>query len=261
MNKKRRSGPDWLQEQTALALHWLQANASAVLLVVVPILIVAVGAMGWQYTNVYLASSRRAELAEVDGMLQSVLEVTEKKRQKIQEKIDAVEVKSDEKKDSKIEVEKLTQQLEEIKPDYTAVIQSYEEYFKAHTSDIEGWRAAVEASVLLSQDREESALKHAAGLLSDVLKSSSRHEVYGFQVRMMLISIQEELKQYKEAVQNIDTALAMASKDVRANVLMVKARILRGMGQNDDAKEVLNEIISQHAEAPEAQKARAVLAL
>ena len=269
MGKKTKSGPDWLQNQVVKITTWTEENQAGILLVIVPILLVGFGAIGWQYFSNKISESRRLGLFEIDKQLEVVLTDAEEKRSKFQEQIadrlskldDAGKKKDSEKKEADPEIEKLTAQMEAVTPDFSGVVKQYEEFFQEHSTKVEGWRAAPEAAVLLIQEREATDMKKAVELIQMVLDHSASHEVYGMQARLMMVSILEELEDYQTALSNVETSLEHAEDDIKPGILMTKARILRGMGQNDVAKEVLNEVISQFDGTVEAQKARAVLAL
>ena len=94
-----------------------------------------------------------------------------------------------------------------------------------------------------------------------VAKESVKVPVFQIQSRMILIGINEDAGNYDAALKDAEYLISMADDELKPKVLLAKGRIQMLKDAKAEAKATLDDLIAKHANSPEAQKARSMLAL
>ena len=261
-------GIDGLQTKLMGLFDWLLTNSKAVALVVLPVLVIALAGVGFKAWMDSQSAKLRAALGAIEELYANEAIESGKKREEIQKKIDEIEAASNpgtpDKPNASLDVQKLIQkaQLEKdrdaIRPDHAGSREKFAAFFKEHGNTPEGWLAGVRAANIWLSERKTTEAKP---ILEQVAKESLKMPWFQFQSRMLLVSIYEDAGEFDAALKELDILAPLAVEDLKPKVKLARGRVQLLKDSKDEARATLDEIISQHASSPEAQKARSWLAL
>jgi predicted negative regulator of RcsB-dependent stress response len=274
---KALKGPDAFQVRIMNALDWLVKNTRLVLMVLAPLALVAVGIFGWQYVSKLQKNSRLEDLGKVQVVFDEELKkandarmAISKQVEDLDKKIAAAAPKADPAKpdeaaaavpeDPKLKAEKeaLEKKIEAIKPDHSASVVKFKEFYDSHAKTPEGWMAGMTAARLYA---DQEKLAEARPILESILEHSKDNPFYQTQARLSLIGILEELSEYDRALAEIEALDKLVDKEMKPRVLLAKGRILMLKNDKEQAKATFSALIDAHGTSPEAQKARSIQAL
>ena len=254
--------PDAFQAKLYYYLDWGRKHSDVVAKAAVPIVVLLIAGIAWLFWQDRSHENRREELSAIDHLYQNEeTRVNDQRRQISEELREIVAASSDEKKKDDAELggkkKQLEDRLKELSPDHSESLAKYVEFFRAHPSRSEGWKAAMHGAQIYLKDKKYA---EASSLLEELLKHT-KSEFYLLQGRGLFISILEELGEFDKALVQADLLIKDADDDATAKALFVKGRVLLLSGKQSEAMEVLDQVINDHNSSSEAQKAKALKAL
>jgi predicted negative regulator of RcsB-dependent stress response len=258
---KSLKGPDQFQVQVMSLMDHAVKHWKVIVAVLVPVVLVAVGAYGYDVFQTNKKHARLEELGKVQVMFDAEQRTADDARGVLQTQLEAVEAKLEKNKDdatAKAEKAKLEQEMDAIVPKHDGSLAQYQEFFKKYGQTAEGWMAGMTAAkVLLDQEK----VAEARTILEDVLKQSSESSFYQVQARLTLVSVLEEQGDFDQALAQIDALDKQADPELKPRVLLARGRIQMLKNARDEAKQTFSTLIENHGASPEAQKARSMQAL
>jgi predicted negative regulator of RcsB-dependent stress response len=284
--QKELKRPDKFQIELMQIADWIAKHRKQLLnFALLPIAsIIAVG-LTYQKVQEHRTETRADELSKIDVVFEKENEAADKQRKLIQEKMAKLveapkpaggEANSPEKvanpeeaaskpvavvldpKAVEAETKKFEAELKLIKPDHTESLVSYQKYFDANASNPEGWRAGMRAVNIQVELRKYS---DAALTAERLLKQALALDFYQVQVRMLYVSILEELDRYDDALKELDLLTKLADEALQPKVLLTKGRIEILKNNKTAAHTTFEGLIAKHAASAEAQKAKTIMAL
>jgi|GEM_PF-906347 len=280
IDHKKIKGPDAFQLRLISLFDWGMKNRKMVGLMLLPLVGVVVVGFAWQWYSGYRTDKRLDSLAAVEDVYMQELFDSGKKREEIQKKIDALPLtppvpaaadpkapkSADEKTAAKpaenpqiIAQRKLLEvERDGIKPDHSKSLEQFKKYFEGHKGTAEGWLAGMRAVTILIEQQKES---EARPIVEAVAKESITAPIFQIQSRMILIGLNEDAGNFDAALKDAEVLIGLADDELKPKVLLAKGRIQLLKEAKADAKATLDDLIVKHANTPEAQKARSMLAL
>lgn len=266
--KKKIKKPDLFQLEVTNILDFIIKNKKQITMVVAPVVLIAVIGVIWQQLQMSQAESRREALAMIDKAFADENSAVEKQRAEIQKEITALRAeetklktnpkKGDELKKVTVKIDSLTKKSEGLKADHTKSTKDYAEYFAKYKDTSEGWLAGVKLS---SEYIKEKKFKEAASVLEYVLSKSVSIDFYQKQVRLMYVSVLEELGDFDKASKEVALLLEQSDDKLKPRVLLRKG-VLEVLSKNKaEAQKTFSELIEKFASSAEAQKAKSMKAL
>jgi len=291
--QKELKQPDKFQTQVFEFSDWASENKQKIKMVIYPLIAVAVLIFAFEAFKSQQTQTRRSGLAKIDMQYTSEDEAAQKKRTKIQEKITELtkketevkladsknksakkkeEKKADDKKaeDKKVAVAKvdlikiaadkkaLQDQLKDIKSDHAKSQEMYLKYFSKYVSYAEGWSAGLKASNIQIEMKQ---YKEAAENVNKILKNAGELDFYNVQVRMLYVSILEELSRFDDALVELEVLVKVAKEEQQPGLLLSKGRIQILKDMKTDAYATFEGLIAKHGSSREATKAKTIMAL
>jgi hypothetical protein len=282
IDHKKIKGPDAFQVRLISMFDWGLKNRNMVGLMLLPLVGVVVAGFGWQWYSGYRMDLRLDSLAVVEDVYTQELFEAGKKREEIQKKIDGLaatatpeapkaadakagkpgEVSAPAKpvENPQLAVQRKILEIERdgIKPDHSKSLEQFKKYFEGHKDTAEGWMAGMRAvSILLEQQKEADARP----IVESVAKDSITSPIFQIQSRMILIGLNEDAGNFDAALKDAEVLIGLADEELKPKVLLAKGRIQMLKDAKTEAKATLDDLIVKHANTPEAQKARSMLAL
>lgn len=253
--------PDEFQKFFLRFFVSLRDNERAIALVLAPFLLLGIGIGVWQYYRAAQHENRSEELAAISKLFDKEEKDFGKQQKALREQISALKKPLDSEKDekkkseSKAKIERLEKQLKASKADHSKSLASYTAFFESYDSKPLGWQAGISAvNILLDSE----SLEEAAKILSKVLERSLGIDFYQVQVRLMYVSVLEDLKRHEEALEHFDILMSVAPDDKKALILHSKARLLLKAEKKEEAHKVLETLLSEYPSSPEARQAAAI---
>ena len=272
INHKKLKAPDFFQVRLMSMFDWVLKNLKLFALMLLPLAFVLLAGFAWQWYSGYQSDKRLDSLAAVEDVFSQELLDSGKRREEIQKKIDALGAANPAAPDDKTkkdvalaETAQIAAQRKElevlrdlIKPDHSKSLEGFKKYFEQHSGKSEGWMAGMRAvSILLGMKKEVDARP----IVETVAKESIAVPFYQIQSRMILVGLNEDAGNFDEALKDVETLIGLADEELQPKMLFAKGRIQLLKDAKTDAKTTLDELVSKHANSPEAQKARSMLAL
>ena len=272
INHKKLKAPDFFQVRLMSMFDWVLKNLKLFALMLLPLAFVLLAGFAWQWYSGYQSDKRLDSLAAVEDVFSQELLDSGKRREEIQKKIDALGAANPAAPDDKTkkdvalaETAQIAAQRKElevlrdlIKPDHSNSLEVFKKYFEQHSGKSEGWMAGMRAvSILLGMKKEVDARP----IVETVAKESIAVPFYQIQSRMILVGLNEDAGNFDEALKDVETLIGLADEELQPKMLFAKGRIQLLKDAKTDAKTTLDELVSKHANSPEAQKARSMLAL
>ncbi len=269
--------PDALQKKLALFFTWLLSHKVKVGGMLFAFVVIYGGVLTVQHYMKKQSLVLSSELAAIDELYEEELTATNKQREEITKKMELIEkamtaaATSDEKtKDGKQppvspfdpaklkEKMELEKKLSEIKENHQGSLIKYQEFYKGHKKDVVGAAAAFKSAMILLKDNDYT---NAKLIFEGVRKDFADHPFYSVQSLLNLSAILEQEGSFEESLKLLDEALTKAPKEIKAQVLLAKARLEYLSKQNTKAATTIEEIVKNHGESEEAKKAKALKVL
>lgn len=261
---KQLKRPDFLQEAFFAGLDWVKSRRIAALAIAAVCVLLVAAAGAWHYYAQWRSDERKTELLAIDHVFEQEEDSFAKADKNMRDTITALEKKLADTKDEKAkasldtELAEKNRQIETFSPNHSASQVQYLEFFHKHVAKPEGWRAGLFAAKIFLEDRKQA---EAVDILAKLLTQSLGVDFYQVQVRLMYISVLEDLKRYEEALLEADKLLGIASEEFKPRTLFAKGRLQFFSGMKEEAAQTFDLIISSHSASPEARQAQAVKAL
>jgi predicted negative regulator of RcsB-dependent stress response len=266
LERKKLKQLDWFQIRAIKMLNYLGSQKSVLIGLIVVIVAIVGLAWGVKYYDAHQADGRRAEFAKIEEMRAKELEAFNAEGDKRDAEITKIDTEiaklgnNDPAKKTALEGQKKALENAEAvaEPSYKESSQAFKAYFEKYKDTPEGWAAGILHTADLFKAKDYAG---AQKMLEEIVANSKESTFYQLQGRLMLVSVYEDTQQYDKAISQTDELLKMELGTLKPRVLLAKGRILALKNQKDEAEKMFNDIIEQHAESPEAQKARGYKAL
>lgn len=260
-------GPDVFQAKVGDFVAGIAQNPKPLFAIIGLLLVALAAGYGIRYFVGHKEDARRVELSKIDQVYEDELKTYTKAREGLEKQRDtlkaaqpkpAADAKDAKPVEETAEIKALNQKIADMKPDHSASAEKYKSYFAANANAPEGWVAGLKyASFAAEQNKLEDAQK----VLEDVVKNSKTHTILQTQALMMLISIQEDRGELDKALENADTLYKISGDELKARALLSKAQIYYLKKDYANTKATATEILTKHENSPEADRARALVAL
>ncbi len=271
MSKDHAVGPkglDGFQIRTIELLSRLSQNPKAIVIG----LSLVFGAMAVGYGVSYFVKNkqetRRIELSKVDQAYEAESKDYSNKREEIEKKRDGLKAAlnvpanpagAEADKVETPEIKALNEQIEALKPDHKGSSDQYRDFFRKYPKSPEGLLAGLQYG---AYQAEQKQLEEAQKILEEVVAAASPEQsiVYN-QSLLLLISVLEDRDQYDKALDYAERYIKVATPDLKPRALLGKAQIYYLKKDFPNAQSTLNQLLSEHANSMEADRARNLLAL
>jgi predicted negative regulator of RcsB-dependent stress response len=264
---------DVFQVKALGILNKLVAEKLHIAFVVVPLLIAVFGYIGFGYWQEVSADRRSEALSAIDLIHEGEDKAVEQKRKAIQDELDALDKKVEELtiagtasgKGANPELDQINEKRiqlglsqGELKADHSASLDAYGKFFDKYPTKPEGIQAGLKASGILVKEKK---IDEALAQLEKLAPHLTDHPFFQGQVRVFYAALLEEKEKYKEALEQVELAEQHAGESLKPSVMFSRARLLIALGNQAQADEVLNKIITDYSSSQEAQKAKTLKVL
>ncbi len=258
--RKSLKGPDQFQTSVASWMDKAYAYRVQIGTAVALILVVVVGVLGWQYSQGQKKAQRQQELAKIETMYSDELKEASEKRGKLQDELKKINDKGEKKLTKKDRSAKalLESQIADVKANHDKSVAQYKEFFENNRDYPEGWLAGFRVA---SDYLKKKNFVEAKSILVDVMAKANGVLFYELQGRFLLANVLAELKEYDQALSEIETLISKANDDLKPRMILLKGRVLVAKKDMKAARESLDLLIKDHSASVEAQKARAMKAV
>ena len=274
ISQKELKGPDQFQLTMFHVIEWARKHTREIAYVVVPILVIILGGLTWQYVQNSRSEARRNALALIDIDYHKELEAVEKQREELRKdlmKLDETkpaDAKADAKKDDKKKADKdpaalaqrkvIEDKIKALQPDHQKSMEKYKAYANSNKDNPEGWVAGLRAaSILLDMNKADEARP----LLADIISRSTKSKLHQIQARLLAMAMNEDAGKFEDALKDAEALEAIAGDDLKPQVLLAKGRIQMLKKDSEAAKATFNQLVEKFGTSPEAQKARTIRAI
>ena len=265
--QKGLKGPDLFQAKAFQYVEWIRKNQKTVVLIVAPLFAALFIGLGFQVVQNDRRIARQEALGAIDTLVAQSEEKAQKERDNLEKELATMEgTKS---KDgapqeamkpaaSPEEIAAKKKQLEDITADHTEALKQYDAFYKANPSTPEGWRAGL--SVVQDHLKAKKFIE-AQAIVKSILVASTSVPFYQQHVRLLSISILEELKLFDEALSECEALLSISDEGLKPQALLVKGRVLLLASKKEEASKTFDDLLTRYNSSPEAQKARSYKAV
>jgi len=258
--EKQLKRPDAFQTFFFHAFNLFKKEQKKVVLALVPVVLVIVGGLAWQYFRYSQQEKRRVQLSEIERTYSKEEKAPNKKKSDISAEIRKIEkaAKDAGKEADKALIDSKQKEMDKIVADHKESLAQYTAFFHSNEKSPEGWKAGMAAVEILSKDKK---FEEASAILNTILTNSLGVDFYQVQVRLYAIAILEDQKKYDEGLKEVEKLIPLASSEILPRVLLTKARFQMESGKKDEGLKTLDVIIASHSASPEARQAIAIKAL
>jgi hypothetical protein len=290
--QKELKQPDKFQIELMHVADWIAMHRKQLLMyAVLPIASIVIVGLTFQKIQEHRTDVRLQELSKIDVIFDKENETAEKKKSEIQEKIAKILDKQQpagetakkadnsanpaasaanpaeaakapvEPLDPKVaeaEKKKLETEMKSIKADHGESLVGYQKFFDANPSNPEGWRAGMRAVNIQVEGRK---YQEAAIIAERLLKQALALDFYQVQVRLLYVSILEELDRFDDALKEIEILAKLGDDSIQPKILLTKGRIEILKNSKAEAHTTFEGLIAKHGSSAEAQKAKSIMAL
>lgn len=256
MKKTEKNSQLSFQDMGLAVADWIAKHKLQLTFAVSPIIALAIAAGAYEYFQSQSKLERIEELGKIDTAFMEELSEAKKKREEVQKKLDAIGTDNDQKKKDASPAEKeLEEQLAQVKADHSKSLSSYLAFFESNNSHPEGWVAGLKAISIYLEDKK---IDEVAPIAKKIIENSRKYQFYQIHVRMVYSGVLEDQEKFDEALEELDHILKLNVKSVVPQVLLAKGRIYMHQKKADEAAKSFDEILNNHAAAPEATSAKAL---
>ena len=262
--KKLLKAPDSFQKKALKLVDWCVRHQ--IKLAAVASVLVSLGAVGlvWKFYDNKQADARLEKLGGIEATYnqettRSFQEKSDLEKQiaDITEQIDSPDTSKDEKKKNELNVQKnkLQTKLDSFAVDHSASGQQFLRFYKEHIKTKEGLRSGINYLVYLIESKKlKDASEFSLGFIKNLDESLN---FYQYRVRLLRVNLLEELKSFRNALDETKEIFKFADEENEPQLLLTKARLENMTDKKDDALKTLDEVITKYNASPEAQKAQA----
>ena len=285
-DKKRKislKGPDDFQRYAYQALDWALKNQKLILAVVLPVVAVGLGSVGYRKYKLKIRQDVKEAVATVDQAYNEQLQSIETKEKVLRDDLakindqlkqgslagsvkpkDSKGVNSSDQVSAQTETNAGKASLEEkkraieaelagLKPEKNEAIEGYLKVFEQHHDHPEGRFAALKAVQLLLNDPKKEDFQRVNEILSRLFEQafsvpSQKGNIVFYETKVALLwaSVLVEIKDYDKAIEVYDTVMKSVSDEQLAAVLFEKGRVELLAGKKDKAVKTFEKIIDEH---------------
>lgn len=278
---KQMKGPDEYQKVATRVLNWINENTMVIWASVIPVVLIVVGLIIWQW----YAEQQRVKLVNSLGDVSTTYyaenEVIQKEQTKLREKIvdidqqiaeiekPEVDPKAKDKKEPKTKklssAEKkkvddlkkqkvaLNDQIASLKADHSGSLKEFTAFYEKHSETPQGWVANMQAVAI---HIEQKNFDEARKLLGELLAKSKTSTFYQTHGRLVYINLLKDSGEYDKALSESEQLEKVANEQLKPVALLTKAQVLTLKGDKEEALKVLDVIQQDHANTPEADQAK-----
>lgn len=159
------------------------------------------------------------------------------------------------------EIKAIDEQIEKLKPDHKKSTALYKDFYDKNPATAEGMLAGVRYAAYVAN--EDKNLDEAQKVLEPIVSNSQKQKqtVLETQASMLLISILEDKGEFDKALATTESLLKDSLPELKPAVLLSKAQILFMKKDYANTQTTLNQLLSEHANSMEAERAKNLLAL
>ncbi len=255
-------GIDAFQAQVLEILAKL-ANNPKVIGIGAAVLVVALGGtVGVRYGLNKSQEKRANELAKIDQTFEDEMKSFGKQREDLEKKRDTLRAAlpngSDKATAETPEIKALDASIQALKADHSKSAQEYKAYYDQNPKSAEGLVAGLKYASFAA---EKGDLEAAQKALEAMAEPSQSYSILKVQTYLLLISVLEDRDQLDKALEYSDKFLKVVQPDLKAKALLTKGQILLLKKDFSQAQATLNQLVSEHDNSMEADRARSLLAL
>ena len=269
--RKSLKGPDAFQVMAAGGVSVLEKNKKAVIGGLVLLILVILVAFSANLYVGYETDSRRIAYAVHEDLFQSEVRKAADQRDKQLKVIEGLkkeisELKKAEgsadqsaiaQKEKDLEVKEKA--VEAIQPDHSGSSAGFKAFFAANKSEPEGLMAGLRyVSTIIDDDAKRDESRK---VLAELVKYSKNIRFYQIYARFMYVGLLEDLKDYKEALAQLDELIKVVPEAMKAKVLLARARIEVSGADKGAGRKTLDALIKDYKNAVEVDEARTFRAL
>ncbi len=261
--------PDALQRFGVTMSDWIFNNQKSLILAGIAIGAIAIGAWG---AVEYQESARlkRIERVAVAELIQfseqksfsDSQDTIQKMIRDLKERLNPIDKKKKIAKKEKAKIEKqissLEKQTETAEPDFKKSTAEFIAVFKELQVHAEGWYAGLKGAKGLIDQKD---YKNAQSLVEKVASASKDHMIYGSQSRIMLFGLYQQNGEFDKASSLSNKIISSASEDDKPEWLLAKAKLLITLKKNEEAKKLLNNLVTEHSDARQAKIAQNIMSV
>ena len=266
--KKATRGLDAFQAHALEILEKLVSKPKAVFIslgVTVGVLVVIFGTRYWVATS---RETRKVELTKIDQVFDEETKVFGKAREQREKKRDALRaaipspVKGVSPGTSDVpetpEMKSLDAEIQAMKPDHKKSSEQYKAYFDRNPKSAEGIVAGLKYA---SFQAEQGQLEEAQKVLESLVEQVQNYSILQVETYLSLISVLEDRDQLDKALEYNSKFLKFAQDEMKPRVLLKQGQLYFLKKDYSQAVTVLNQLLSEHENSTEADRARSLLAL
>jgi tetratricopeptide (TPR) repeat protein len=264
VDRKRLKAPDAFQVKMMKGIGYVMRRKNIVVGVIGAI--IAAFAIGYGATTFFGKQSddRRIELTKIDEVYTSELQKVATQKEELGKKLTETEtnlaktdIKPEEKQKLEADKTKLEADMEAIKPSHDESSKKYLEFYKKYPKAPEGWAAGLRYVGNNLKNGDKSKSDENLKIVKDIVENSKSSTLYQTQGRLLIINALEDQGKYDEALAETDAFLKVASDNLKPRVLLTKGRLLAMAKKKEEANKTFDDVIKDHGDSPEAQKAKA----
>ncbi|MEZ4741767.1 MAG: tetratricopeptide repeat protein [Bdellovibrionota bacterium] len=276
--QKELKQPDQFQTRALKVMGWMQKNPKTINIALGSIVVVFTTIIAVQAFRTNQKDARRTELTKIDLEYNAEDKIARDKRSDLQKKIQELlkketkpEIDKSESNDASqqkeeiVDVKKiaderklLQEKLEKIESDHSKSKELYIKFFDKHPSQPEGWIAGIKAVQIMLEKKDYS---DANDKITAILKHATGSKFYQIQLRVLHVSILEELGEFDAALKEVETLEKTVDEDYKPKLLLTKGRIQILKSQKKEAFATLQGLVDKYGSSVEASTAKTIMAL
>jgi predicted negative regulator of RcsB-dependent stress response len=257
-------GLDAFQVKVLEFLAGIAQNPKPMLGVVGLVLVALVAGYGIRYFASHKSDNRRVELSKVDQVYDDELTKIQKQREELEKKRDTLRAalpspaSPEAVPPTSPEIAALDTQIAALKPDHKGSADQYKAFYEKYPKNAEGLLAGLKYAAFSAEQKQ---LEEAQKVLEAIIKESASYSIVHTQSLLLLISVLTDRDQLDKALEYSDTFVKAATGELKPRALLGKGQIQFLKKDYANAQTTLNQVINEHGNSMEAERARSLLAL
>lgn len=257
------NAPDAFQVQAYSVMDKVARNPKPLYFAGGLILALLLGTYAWTYVRDSQSEKLQNAVASVDAVYEKEMKTYTESREALEKQRDAIVAKQPAPAEGQMPVETpeiaaINAQIRTLRPDHSASSAQYLEFYKANPKSAEGLAAGLKHAAYVA---EKGDLDAAKAQLAPIVADSKKQTVLHIQAILLLISIEEDKGDFDSAIKLSDELIASVGPELMPRALLTKGQAQFLKKDFANAKATLEKIVADHGAAPEAERARGLLAL
>ena len=257
------NAPDAFQVQAYSVMDKVARNPKPLYIVGGLILALLLGAYAWKYVSDSQSEKLQNAVASVDAVYEKEMKTYTESREALEKKRDALVAKQPAPAEGQMpaetaEIAAINVQIRTLRPDHSTSSAQYLEFYKANPKTAEGLAAGLKH---VAYAAEKGDLDAAKAQLTPIVADSKKQTILHIQAILLLISIEEDKGDFDSAIKLSDELIASVGPELMPRALLTKGQAQFLKKDFANAKVTLEKIVADHGAAPEAERARGLLAL